>query len=60
MVHFNNDEYQTLASDLIGDIFYTSTSYRGKISTLRQYAEIIVRKILDRSEERRVGKECRL
>lgn len=47
MVHFNNDEYQTLASDLIGDIFYTSTSYRGKISTLRQYAEIIVRKILD-------------
>lgn len=47
MTHFNNEEYQTLASDLIGDIFYTSTSYRGKISTLRQYAEIIVRKILD-------------
>lgn len=47
MIHFNNEEYQTLASDLIGDIFYTSTSYRGKISTLRQYAEIIVRKILD-------------
>lgn len=47
MIHFNNEEYQILASDLIGDIFYTSTSYRGKISTLRQYAEIIVRKILD-------------
>lgn len=47
MTHFNNEEYQTLASDLIGDIFYTSTSYRGKISTLRQYAEIVVRKILD-------------
>ena len=47
MAHINNREYQTLASDLIGDIFYTSTSYRGKISTLRQYAEIIVRKILD-------------
>lgn len=47
MIHFNNEEYQTLVSDLIGDIFYTSTSYRGKISTLRQYAEIIVRKILD-------------
>lgn len=47
MTHFNNEEYQTLASDLIGDVFYTSTSYRGKISTLRQYAEIIVRKILD-------------
>lgn len=47
MAYFNNEEYQTLASDLIGDIFYTQTSYRGKISTLRQYAEIIVRKILD-------------
>lgn len=47
MTYFNNEEYQTLVSDLIGDIFYTSTSYRGKISTLRQYAEIIVRKILD-------------
>lgn len=47
MIYFNNEEYQTLTSDLIGDIFYTSTSYRGKISTLRQYAEIIVRKILD-------------
>ena len=47
MIQFNNEEYQTLASDLIGDVFYTSTSYRGKISTLRQYAEIIVRKILD-------------
>ena len=47
MTHFNNEEYQILASDLIGDVFYTSTSYRGKISTLRQYAEIIVRKILD-------------
>lgn len=47
MTHFNNEEYQTLATDLIGDVFYTSTSYRGKISTLRQYAEIIVRKILD-------------
>lgn len=34
-------------NDLIGDIFYTDTSFRGKISTVRQYAEVIVRKILD-------------
>lgn len=54
MLHFNNEEYQTLASDLIGDIFYTSTSYRGKISTLRQYAEIIVRKILDIDPEKEI------
>ena len=47
MACFNNEQYQILANDLIGDIFYTSTSYRGKISTLRQYAEIIIRKILD-------------
>lgn len=54
MIHFNNEEYQILASDLIGDIFYTSTSYRGKISTLRQYAEIIVRKILDIAPEKEI------
>lgn len=54
MIHFNNEEYQTLASDLIGDIFYTSTSYRGKISTLRQYAEIVVRKILDIAPQKEI------
>lgn len=54
MIHFNNEKYQTLASDLIGDIFYTSTSYRGKISTLRQYAEIIVRKILNIDPEKEI------
>lgn len=47
MKNFNNDEYICLASDLIGDIFYTQSSYRGKISTIRQYAEVIIRKVLD-------------
>lgn len=47
MSQFNNIEYQVLVSDLIGDVYYSSTSYRGKISTLRQYAEVVVRKILD-------------
>lgn len=47
MSNFNNHEYQCLTTDLIGDIFYTDTSFRGKISTIRQYAEIIIRKILD-------------
>lgn len=37
MSQFNNEEYRVLVSDLIGDVYYTSTSYRGKISTLRQY-----------------------
>lgn len=47
MSNFNNNEYEKLVLDLIGDIFYSATSYRGKVSDLRQYAEIIVRKILD-------------
>lgn len=47
MSQFNNSEYQVLVSDLIGDVYYSSTSYRGKVATLRQYAEVVVRKILD-------------
>ena len=47
MNKFNNSEYQVLVSDLIGDVYYSSTSYRGKVATLRQYAEVVVRKILD-------------
>lgn len=47
MSNFNNDEYQSLVTDLIGDAFYNETSKRGKISTIRQYTEVIVRKILD-------------
>ena len=47
MTKFNNEEYEVLVCDLIGDVQYANTSYRGKISTLRQYAEVIVRKILD-------------
>lgn len=44
MSQFNNEEYRVLVSDLIGDVYYTSTSYRGKISTLRQYAEVVIQK----------------
>ncbi len=47
MRNFNNNEYKCLTNDLIGDIFYTDTSFRGKISTIRQYAEVIIRKMLD-------------
>lgn len=27
MSQFNNEEYRVLVSDLIGDVYYTSTSY---------------------------------
>lgn len=47
MKKFDNEKYQILAKDLMGDIFYSETSNRNKISTIRQYAEVIVRKILD-------------
>lgn len=54
MRNFNNEAYKYLTSDLIGDIFYTETSYRGKISEVRQYAEVIVRKILDINPDEKV------
>ena len=47
MKKFDNEKYQILAKDLMGDIFYSETSNRNKIATIRQYAEVIVRKILD-------------
>lgn len=48
MKKFNNEVYQSLASDLIGDIFYLDgRSNRGKIASIRQYTEIIVRRILN-------------
>ena len=47
MKKFDNEKYQILAKDLMGDIFYLATSNRNKIATIRRYAEVIVRKILD-------------
>lgn len=47
MSNFNNNEYESLASDFVGDIFYSNASDRAKISTIRKYGEVIVRKILD-------------
>jgi len=52
---FRNEAYSELVSDLINDAFYIeSRSKRGTISTIRQYAEVIVRKILDLSDEDKV------
>lgn len=44
---FQNEQYEALARDIIGDVFYADQSYRGKIARERQYAELIVRKLLD-------------
>lgn len=45
---FKNQTYEDLVKDLINDTFYIeSRSSRGKISTIRQYSEVVIRKILD-------------
>ena len=44
---FSNQDYEVLAKDVIGDAFYSNNSFRDKISKERQYAEVIVRKVLD-------------
>lgn len=48
MDKFNNKTYEALAKDLINDAFYLEQrSRRGTIATIRQYSEIIVRRVLD-------------
>lgn len=54
MKKFNNEKYQILVKDLMGDIFYLETSNRNKIATIRRYAEVIVRKILDIDPDKRM------
>ncbi len=54
MSNFNNNEYQSLVADIIGDTFYKDTSLSGKISFVRKYAEVIIRKILDISPSQAV------
>ena len=46
MVDFNSLEYERMIGDLIHDIFYIESSKRGKISGIRQFSEILVRKII--------------
>ncbi len=48
MNNFNNEAYSALVNDLINDAFYVErASHRGTIAKIRQYAEVIVRKVLD-------------
>lgn len=48
MTNFNNEAYHALVSDLVNDAFYLDgASRRRTIATIRQYAEVVVRKILD-------------
>ncbi|MBH2008467.1 MAG: hypothetical protein I8H71_02080 [Xanthomonadaceae bacterium] len=56
MPNFNNQAYEAMLQDLLNDAFYLADrSLRGKISTIRQYAEIVVRKLLDMPDGRRLN-----
>lgn len=53
-MRFRNKAYNDLVRDLILDAFYIDRPNRGKISSIRQYTEVIVRKILDLSDSDKV------
>lgn len=55
MTDFNNDAYEALVSDLINDAFYLEgASRRGTIAKIRQYAEVLVRRILNIPKKNKV------
>lgn len=54
MSNFNNSAYQSLVTDLMGDTFYKDTSVSGRISFVRRYAEVVIRKILDIEPNKKV------
>ncbi len=47
MKEFDDCEYSAMISDLIHDMKYIEESNRGKVATIRQYTEVLVRKILN-------------
>ena len=51
---FRNEAYSDLIDDVLFDAFYTDRSNRGVIASIRQFAEVIVRKILDLPESEKV------
>jgi hypothetical protein len=54
MVDFNSTEYEHMIGDLIHDTFYVERSNRGKISGIRQFSEVLVRKILNIGSDQRL------
>lgn len=54
MVDFNSSEYEQMIGDLIHDTFYVELSKRGKIKGIRQFSEILVRKILNVGSDKKL------
>lgn len=52
MSKYKDDVYVPLISELIGDIYYSNATYTTKISTIRRYTEIVIRKILNYSSDK--------
>lgn len=53
MSYFDNKSYSSLVSDLLNDAIYIEgRSNRGVVSTVRQYAEVIVRRVLNLPQEK--------
>ncbi len=52
MHKFNNRVFEDLLKDLVSDAFYAeNVSIRMRISTIRQYSEVVIRRILDFSNK---------
>lgn len=54
MQNFSNIEYEKMISELISDTFYVELSIRGKIKGIRQFSEVIIRKILNIGSDRKL------
>lgn len=54
MTNFNDIQYTLIISELINDAFYSNLSNRGKISEIRQFSEILLRKILNIGSDRNI------
>lgn len=55
MVQFSNSVYEGMVREFLSDTFYVANrSNRGKISTIRSYTEVIVRRILDLPIDRKI------
>lgn len=54
MVDFNSTEYERMLGDLIHDTFYVNLTNRGKIKGIRQFSEVLVRKILNIGSDQRL------
>ncbi|AWN19923.1 hypothetical protein [Streptococcus sobrinus] len=54
MTDFSSSEYEQMIGDLIHDTFYVELSRRGKIKGIRQFSEVLIRKILNVGSDKKL------